>query len=368
MNNLSKPKVFIDGIIFSLQTHGGISVFWGEVIKRMIKDRCEFLLSDTPTSRRNDIRKSLEIHEENISAEPQATSLLQRLRPIKVPQDYLFTSTYYRSPGKQHPCQLAVVYDLTHEHHIPGLRSAVHSWAKRRALRQAHHTLTISQSTKNDLLNRFKFIKSDSVSVIYPGCSSEFFQFRKKASLSSHGQLQGPRVPFALFIGSRKPYKNFDVAVEAVTRVRGYHLTIVGGGPLSMKERKLLEAQLGGRYDHHQGVSDEMLNVLFNHANVLLYPSTYEGFGIPIVEAMAAGCPVIASNSSSIPEAAGEAAMLIDNISAHSLAEAIVRLKKDDVRCELIGKGLEHARKFTWESTYSQLIKVFEVLYKKSYL
>lgn len=367
MNKSSNNKVFIDGIIFSLQTNGGISVFWGEIIKRMVRDRCDFLLLDAGNSAHNNIRKCLEIPAQNIVSETNLHTVFRRLLSINAPPGYLFTSTYYRSSGKSHCCQLSVVYDLTHEHHISGLRSAMHSWLKKRAVKQSKHTVTISQSTKKDILHTFQFVNANAVSVIYPGCNDKFFQYQDKSSLSLLGPDKLAHDPFALFVGSRKPYKKFNIAVEAVSQVQGYKLIVVGGGSFSLKEREFLEEQLGGRYGHYENPSDEGLNELYNHAKALLYPSSYEGFGIPIVEAMAAGCPVIASNTSSIPEAGGNAAMLLDNISAHSLAKGIETLKTSGVRSELIERGLNHARKFTWESSYSQMMEVFDLLLGQSY-
>lgn len=154
--------------------------------------------------------------------------------------------------------------------------------------------------------------------------------------------------------------KNFDVAVDVLKKLPDFSLSIVGGGKLSYEEIKKLESNIPGRYKWLGRLSDEELNVAYNRAHALLYPSSYEGFGIPVVEAMRAGCPVVAVNVSSIPEVAGSAAILTDYADANLFAEAI--LKVCDMRDQLRKAGFEQANKFSWEKCFLETLQVYEEL------
>ncbi|MCD8476512.1 MAG: glycosyltransferase [Shewanella fodinae] len=150
------------------------------------------------------------------------------------------------------------------------------------------------------------------------------------------------------------------MAVEAISMTRDLRLNIVGGGPLSSNELKLLESKLPNRYTVLGNLSDEELNYQYNVSYALIYPSSYEGFGIPVVEAMKAGCPVIACRLSSIPEVAGNAALLVDSPSATLLYDAICLVPSK--RQNLIQTGFAQASKFSWERTFSQMNTIYNEL------
>ncbi|EOU8229881.1 glycosyltransferase, partial [Escherichia coli] len=163
-----------------------------------------------------------------------------------------------------------------------------------------------------------------------------------------------------LFVGAREGYKNFVLAVKAVGKLHGLKLTIVGGGSLKKYERELLEKYLKNRYEHFTFLSNEDLNIQYNTAYALVYPSSYEGFGIPVLEAMQAGCPVICANTSSLPEVGGNAPIYIDDINEFTLKEALelVNLKRN----VMIERGLLQAQKFSWSKCVNETIKVYNEL------
>jgi mannosyltransferase len=123
-----------------------------------------------------------------------------------------------------------------------------------------------------------------------------------------------------------------------------------------------LDRWIPGRYVHQGGVSIERLKHIYNHALCLVYPTAYEGFGIPVLEAMSAACPVIAMKSSSIPEVAGDAAVLLEVADERHLSDAILGVSRSDVRQDLIAKGLARSQLFSWDATFNKTRAVYETL------
>jgi mannosyltransferase len=334
--------IVFDGVIFKLQRTGGISVLFKEIIRRMPADSYRLVgFRDAPI-----------VELDHSCYEPRKSRPLERYRRADFGEDArVFHSTYYRLPTARGPKVVTTVYDFVYERFASWPSRFVHSWQKRRAIEGADRIICISESTRRDLLNWMGHTYEDRT-VVIPLAASEVF--RPLAGLE--------RRPQALFVGTRVAYKNFHAAVMAVSMLPEVSLMIVGGGPLTQGEHQFLTRHLDGRFHAAGYLSDAALNEEYNRSLCLVYPSLYEGFGIPILEAMRAGCPVIAFNGSSIPEVAGTAALLLECGDGDEIRAAIERLMDDDLRRDAIARGLTRAAAFTWDETFANTVSVYRQL------
>ena len=305
-------KVIADNIIYALQKNGGISVVWNEFLKRA----------------RND--KEIQLTELNYT---DSKRFMERYRipNHKADTPAIFHSSYFRVLPQKGVHNVTTVHDLTYHFYRRGLAKAVHLWEEERALRNSEAVICISENTKRDLLRFYPWVKEDRIHVIYNGVGEEFFP---DSSVQKKGYL--------LFIGnSQVAYKRFDVAQE-VARLSGLPLVTASN------------------------VSREELNKMYNEALCLLYPSDYEGFGLPILEAQKAGCPVIAQNHSSIPEVIGEKGLMVAHDTpsrmAVEMAEMVRQLQSRPTQ-EIIAAGIENAKRFSWDTNYKQVKQVYENIY-----
>lgn len=261
----------------------------------------------------------------------------------------VFHSTYYRIPSDGATPVVTTVHDFTYERVVGGLKSAVHSFQKRRSILGSDHIICVSHHTKNDLLHFIPEAERIPISVVYNGVAGVF-------SEPSTSQPTGER--YVLFVGQRGRYKNFSLAVEALSKFPDLQLVCAGGGPFQKCELGELERHLPKRYRHLGYVSETELVRAYQDAYCLIYPSSYEGFGIPLVEAMRTGCPIIAQNVSSIPEVAGDAAILFEEASTAAIVDALERLP--GCREQLVRRGYERARGFSWNTTVTETLDIYK--------
>jgi len=337
-------SLLIDGIVYSLQKHGGISVYFNELLSRMVKNEQRFELSLYSN-------KSVALKELHCKFPvTHRMRLFERYRDqvVTQPDATVFHSSYYRLPQSKQLSVITTVHDFTYEKYFPSHKRVIHSWQKGRAIRASDAILCVSENTKKDLLTLYPQINENKVHVIYNGVNECF---------SSIGTCFED---FALFIGSRASYKGFYQAVCAIEKVKFLQLKIVGGGRLTSQEIKLLEDKIPGRYHYNGFVTNDELNNIYNTAFCLLYPSLYEGFGIPPLEAMRTGCPVIALNISSIPEVIPYHDFLCESNEVDVLIDRIESLRDvTGLRETLAQQGERHADKFSWDTMYRQTANIY---------
>lgn len=313
-------KLTLDSTIFTLQRAGGISTYWYELLKRLDSETTPFIHFQQPNS--NILAPLLNHairHERSL-----LPGLLLRYLPFKttLTTPTLFHSSYYRYSRQKGVANITTVHDFTYEYFNHGLKKQIHSWQKSQAVRHSAGVICVSENTRRDLLQFYPDIDPNRVSVIHNGVSEEFYPLPPEQPPSA--QLsERPTEPFLLFVGDRSGYKNFPVALELLHQFRNLSLVVVGGREWTLSELQAI-TPLQERVVRFSGLGMADLNWLYNRAFALIYPSLYEGFGIPVLEAMRAGCPVVAFNGSSIPEVAGEAGLLVDEATAEAFSAKIV--------------------------------------------
>lgn len=339
--------LIVDGIIYSLQRHGGISVYFNEILQRIKSEAvmdCKVVVHEGSAVNTQLLPPGYETRHNRWA---------ERYRRCPVPaQATLFHSSYYRLPDRNIPV-VTTVHDFIYERFVSGPRRWLHSWQKFRAIRASQAVICVSENTRSDLLKFMPSIRPEQLHVVHNGVGNAF------RPMSLDKTCSGILRPYVLFVGARSGYKNFIPLVQAMARFRDLDLVCIGGGSLKPQESEFVQRQLGTRFVHHLRVSDSQLNHFYNNAFCLAYPSTYEGFGIPVLEAMQAGCPVISVNSSSIPEVAGEAALLLPEASPEALQSAIAKLEQSGQREHFRQLGIERAALFSWDRTFAETCKVY---------
>ncbi len=230
------------------------------------------------------------------------------------------------------------------------------------ALRKAAKIMVVSRNTKADLIKLFDIPENDI--VIAPcSASARFTKISDQAKLEKARKKYKLPKTFLLGVGTLSPRKNFTRFIQAFDRLApdnpDVDLVIVGNKGWNFDD--VLKQANQDRVHLIGYVDNDELVALYNLAKVFVFPSLYEGFGIPPLEAMSCGCPVVTSNISSLPEVVGDSALLIDPYSTEEIAGAIgTLLANPDLHQELSRKGLRQATKFSWESSAKKLLEVFK--------
>ena len=353
-------KIIYDHQLFSNQNFGGPSRYFTELIIELIKIKSEpvilssinnnIFLKSIPSKFKKEFFLSFK---KNILTN-NFYNFFSKYYFNKLNYD-LYHLTYYDLCFSDKKPKVITVYDLIHEKFNQEFNFK--EFPKREIFKKIDYFFFISHNTKNDLIEYYN-IDENKISVTYLASSIK----------ASKKNLKFISKPFLLYVGSRKRYKNFRLLLKAYSKLdkikNDFDIICFGGGKFLKEEINYIR-ELSIKIESIRQIdgTDEMLSNLYLNATVLIYPSKYEGFGIPILEAMSLGCPVISSNVSSLPEVYGDAALGFSPNSSDELINCINEVLFDKFQREkLIEKGFKRNNLFSWKKCAQQTNDVYEKL------
>lgn len=360
-------RIAFDHQVFTLQSFGGISRYFSQLAKRLAAQGDEIeIFSCFHQNHYLDDMQGVRVHGAGLKKfPPKSTRLISQINDIASRIQASFSKpdilheTYYGESSTNIPTKgrVVTVYDMIHEkfpHDFP--RNDLTSQNKKHAVERADQVICISHSTKVDLCELFN-TPEEKVSVVHLG----FEKFEETEPI----EIPIFPKPYLLYVGGRSGYKNFSGLLHALasnkTLKSEFDIVAFGGGAFSRPEIEL-QKNLGfnPKCVHQFSGSDKLLGSLYRGASAFVYPSLYEGFGLPPLEAMAHNCPVITSNTSSMPEVIGPAGEYFKPTDHESQAHAICNVVFDTVRRgELILAGKRRLRAFSWERCANETREIY---------
>lgn len=342
-------KIVFDSLVFALHKFGGVTTYWNEFIGRFAKDNADVTLLTVPANKYlNDDFIELAKRLPGIPEKSLPLQVLRNISPLIAPlkSKFIFHSNYLRVSRNKHAVNIVTIHDFTHQYFVKGIKQRLNYYQKRNAITKSDGIVCISQNTLNDLYHFFPEARSKKVKVIHNGCSALYLDRTIEEPL-----LKTP-VPYILFVGARGNYKNFDFALDVIKKSK-YHLVVAGSKFTPEEEEKI--SSLKDRIILLNGISDKKLKSLYQHAHAFLYPSLYEGFGIPLLESMNCGCPVIAFRNSCIPEIMGDSPLLLENNDSTKTLEVLEKLENAQYRESILLMQYKQTPKFSWEKAYKEM-------------
>jgi glycosyltransferase involved in cell wall biosynthesis len=328
-------NIEFDDLIYSLQKSGGASVYWNEITSRI--------------SQMNDVCVTKSKYNKRLRGVPVVSSA------------DVFHSSHFRFSVFSKAKNITTAHDLIYEKGLVSndLGAKFNLYERKVSYFTADAIICISENTRKDLLQIYPALKSHCpIYVVHHGINIHL------PNVKSENMPDKYHDPYLLYVGGRDGYKNFTGALE------GYLLSglwrdgvklICTGKVFNESELKLFKSKgLEKMMESEEHVNKEHLYELYRNAYCLLYTSSYEGFGIPPIEAMSFGCPVIASNISSIPEVVGDAGILINPFDHEDISKAILLLENDEIRKKIINRGIRRAQLFSWDKSAERHLSVYK--------
>jgi glycosyltransferase involved in cell wall biosynthesis len=359
-------QIIVDGIIYNLQSTGGISRLFTEVLPRMceIEEKLQItLLTEGHVS--NNLPMHQRIEHRTVPSvsrylrpgrlwRPIVPYVKQYVRKLAIgsARGKIWHTTYYTDSGEKGVALVVSVYDMIFERFpdLFGGTSADHfNRQKKNCILGADAVLCISETTRQDVI-QFYSLNPDRAHVIHLACSELFRKIEGDGVVNDDFTIHEP---YFLYVGSRVHYKKFDLLLDAFSKYGRADIKLLAVGPSWTNEEVMrLEAlKVRDRVCLFQGVDDQMLCRLYNRAEAFIYPSLYEGFGIPLLEAMACGCPVVASRIPSSVEVAGDCPHYVEPGDLDDMIHAFDLVLSEGKDSPRVKAGLEHVKLYSWDKT-----------------
>lgn len=357
-------RLLVDGVFFQLN-NTGIARVWRSVLELLATDRrFQIFFLDRGNAPAIESIKYIPFpvfYANNCPADSQLIQDVCDNFRIDV-----FTSSYYTTPISTP--MLLMVYDMIPE--LFDFDMSPRIWMEKvAAICYAQRYLCISENTRTDLLSFYPEIPISNAAMAYCGVDTAVFHQHTSQVIDAFRSQHGLNRPYFLFVGSRvqhNGYKNSGLFFKALARMATAEFDVFCVGGEKEVEQEILKTLPPGLRCWRVQLSDEELALAYGGALALVYPSLYEGFGMPVIEAMASGCPVITTRNGSLAEAAGDAALLISGTSVDEMYTALIQIQEPDICNRLRKKGLAHAPKFRWQNMADELATNLELLVEES--
>jgi glycosyltransferase involved in cell wall biosynthesis len=367
-------KIFFDHQIFNLQKYGGISRYFYELYNELNKERFSEITAEIPilttenhylknSSFYNIISPKISYYNKHTKKIFNYFNYTYSYYTLRLGDYDIFHPTYYSDYfldkiGNK-PFVLTI-YDMIHEKFSGEFFSETDKTISKKKLlaKEADKIIAISESTKNDIIE-FYDISAEKIKVIYLGNSMKSLN-NKKNRIDND---------YILYVGNRKKYKNFKFFLKSVYEIlkrNNLSLFCAGGGKFDKGELDLINSLNLEEFVYQKDVDESELSLLYNNAEAFIFPSLYEGFGIPILESFSMGCPAILSNTSSLPEVGGEAAIYFDPRNEESIKNTVEKVINDfELRKSMIRKGYNQLEKFSWSKTAADTLELYRSVINK---
>ncbi|MFN0034300.1 MAG: glycosyltransferase family 4 protein [Saprospiraceae bacterium] len=379
-------RILFDHQVFSWQTYGGISRYFAEQMRGLQALGQEVFLPENffsenvylrqlPEFRRNSLapfsfkgKKMLQ----NVLGRRASLHALEQAKPDIFHPTY-FDPYFLKTAAKRGIPFVLTVHDMIHEiyghgSHSPFSLDANVVQNKRLLAEKAAAVIAVSENTRQDLLRFCPDLDPAKIHVIHHGNSllnDECKMMNDESPTVPRSSFVIHHSSFILFVGQRKAYKNFAWMLEHLAALlrseKGLELCCVGGGAFDAVEKaQLMRLGIAAKVRYLAVSSDAELAEVYTSAACFIFPSQYEGFGIPVLEAFACGCPVVLNRASSLPEVGGDAAVYFEEKSPESLEAAVCQVLKDSsFRKMLVARGRERAEQFTWQRSVEKHLALY---------
>ncbi len=376
-------KIHIDGIIYGLQKTGGISRYFNEYLSLLgnLNDKIniEIMLPKKP---RGVLPKAKNINiifgkHLNTRYHNRVSRYLAQFINKYTENKYwgkitegIFHSTYFTTYKNLKIPQVLTIHDMTYEK-FPAFFNKKPDMEfikrKKRCVDSSDAIICVSEHTRQDVINYYD-IDKNKVSVIHLGVNHNFKKITDETVKKNFLKRINIQKPYLLYVGGRKGYKNFSTLLYAfnILTNKDLDMVVVGGGEFTEEENNIINGlSLRNRIYNLGFVPDNELIMLYNCAAAFVFPSLYEGFGIPILEAMACGTPMALSNVSSLPEVAGDSAIYFNPRDIDDMANKIRQAISEGGNSEYVKTGFERVKHFSWNKTAQETFNVYKRVYEQ---